>query len=163
MKTVISKLKNTLDGMNDALGIAQEKISKQHVNRNYSEWRRGNKSMNELQNSFKYPAAAVAVKSPSCVWFYDPMTDGGISQQECWNGDCHLLLQGIWPRDWTWISCIGRHILYHWATREALSRIYKLLLKLNLKTGNSKKEERTKIWTQNSSIYTEHVSTWKDH
>ena len=26
-----------------------------------------------------------------------------------------------WPRDWTWISCascIGRQILYHWATRQ---------------------------------------------
>ena len=24
-----------------------------------------------------------------------------------------------WPRDWTWVSCIGRWILYHWATWEA--------------------------------------------
>ena len=24
-----------------------------------------------------------------------------------------------WPRDQTWVSCIGRWILYHWATREA--------------------------------------------
>ena len=24
-----------------------------------------------------------------------------------------------WPRDWTYISCIGKLILYHWATREA--------------------------------------------
>ena len=24
-----------------------------------------------------------------------------------------------WPRDWTWVSCIDRQILYHWATREA--------------------------------------------
>ena len=23
------------------------------------------------------------------------------------------------PRDWTWIPCIGRQILYHWAIREA--------------------------------------------
>ena len=26
-----------------------------------------------------------------------------------------------WPRDQTHVSCIGRLILYHWATREALS------------------------------------------
>ena len=26
-----------------------------------------------------------------------------------------------WPRDWTGISCMGRQILYHWATWEALS------------------------------------------
>ena len=24
-----------------------------------------------------------------------------------------------WPRDQTWVSCIGRQILYHWAAREA--------------------------------------------
>ena len=24
-----------------------------------------------------------------------------------------------WPRDWTWVSCIGRQILYHHATWEA--------------------------------------------
>ena len=24
-----------------------------------------------------------------------------------------------WSRDWTWVSCIGRGILYHWTTREA--------------------------------------------
>ena len=26
-----------------------------------------------------------------------------------------------WTRDWTRVSCTGRQILYHWATREALS------------------------------------------
>ena len=25
-----------------------------------------------------------------------------------------------WPRDWTCISCIGRQVLYHWASWEAL-------------------------------------------
>ena len=31
--------------------------------------------------------------------------------------DCHSLHQGIFlTRDWTCVSCIGRHILYHWAT-----------------------------------------------
>ena len=28
------------------------------------------------------------------------------------------------PRDWTHVSCIGRQILYHWATREALEMLY---------------------------------------
>ena len=23
-----------------------------------------------------------------------------------------------WPRNWTWVSCIGRQLLYHWITRE---------------------------------------------
>ena len=32
---------------------------------------------------------------------------------------CHSLLQGSsWPRDWTCFSCIGRQVLYHWATWE---------------------------------------------
>ena len=26
-----------------------------------------------------------------------------------------------WPRDWTRVSCLGRWILYHWATGEALT------------------------------------------
>ena len=28
--------------------------------------------------------------------------------------------ESFWPRDQTWVSCIGRWILYQWATREAL-------------------------------------------
>ena len=48
------------------------------------------------------------------------------------NKDNHYDLIGVdaisylrgssWPRDWTWVSCvscIGRQILYHWATWEA--------------------------------------------
>ena len=30
-----------------------------------------------------------------------------------------------WPVDWTWVSCIGRRILYHWTTREALTKSLK--------------------------------------
>ena len=34
---------------------------------------------------------------------------------------CHFLLQGSsWPRDQTHISCIGRQVLYHWATSKTL-------------------------------------------
>ena len=34
---------------------------------------------------------------------------------------CHFLLQGSFPpRDWTWVPCIGRPVLYYWANREAL-------------------------------------------
>ena len=28
--------------------------------------------------------------------------------------------ESSWPRDWTCVSCIGRWVLYHWATRETL-------------------------------------------
>ena len=27
--------------------------------------------------------------------------------------------ESSWPRDWIWVSCIGRWILHHWATWEA--------------------------------------------
>ena len=36
---------------------------------------------------------------------------------------CHSLLQGIFPIQGTHVSCTGRQILYHWATREAHSLI----------------------------------------
>ena len=29
-----------------------------------------------------------------------------------------------WPRDWIWVFCIGRLILYHWTTRKASMCIY---------------------------------------
>ena len=28
-----------------------------------------------------------------------------------------------WPRDQTWVACIGRWIFYHWTTREAFSKL----------------------------------------
>ena len=31
-----------------------------------------------------------------------------------------------WPRGWMHVSCIGRWVLYHWATREALKNIFSL-------------------------------------
>ena len=47
---------------------------------------------------------------------------------------CHLLLQGSsWPRGWThisWVSCIGRQILYHCATWEAPERETDVNIKL---------------------------------
>ena len=37
------------------------------------------------------------------------------------------------PRDWTHISCIGRWILYHWATREARLIIREMQIKTTMK------------------------------
>ena len=46
-----------------------------------------------------------------CLWDR-PGKNSGVS--------CHFPLQGIfWPRDGTRVFCIGRQILYHWATWEA--------------------------------------------
>ena len=56
----------------------------------------------------------VACQAPLSIGFSSKITGVG----------CHFLLRGSsQPRDWTRISCIGRQILYRWATEEA----YKLL------------------------------------
>ena len=45
------------------------------------------------------------------------------SGQEYWNGlPFPSPGESSQPRDWTCISCIGRLVLYHWATREALGK-----------------------------------------
>ena len=66
----------------------------------------------------------------SCVWlFCDPMDYSppgssvhGISQEGMLEWVAISFSRGSsWPRDWicvSCISCIGRWILYHWATRE---------------------------------------------
>ena len=43
----------------------------------------------------------------------------GFSRQEYWSQLPFPSLGDLQPRDWTYFSCIGRWILYHWATREA--------------------------------------------
>ena len=49
----------------------------------------------------------------------------GISQTRILEWVAISFLQGsFWPRDWTHISSIGRWVLYHWATREALNIFY---------------------------------------
>ena len=46
----------------------------------------------------------------------------GFSRQEHWSGLPFPSPGDLpWPRDQTQVSCIGRQVLYHWATREALS------------------------------------------
>ena len=41
----------------------------------------------------------------------------GLSRQEYWSGlPFPSLGESSWFRDWTWVSCISRWILYHWAT-----------------------------------------------
>ena len=63
----------------------------------------------------------------SCPALYDPMDCSlpdssvhGISQARIlkWVA-IFFSRRSSWPRDWTWISCIGRQFLYCWATREA--------------------------------------------
>ena len=63
-----------------------------------------------------------------CVWLSDPVDCSlsaasvhGMSQEEYWSG-LPFPPPGHFPnpgRDRTHVSCIGRRILHHWATREA--------------------------------------------
>ena len=60
----------------------------------------------------------------SCLTLYDPMdccmlgsSVHGMSQARTLEWVPSFSSRGSsWPRDQTCISCIGRHILYHWAT-----------------------------------------------
>ena len=45
--------------------------------------------------------------------------------------------QSSQSKDRTWGSCIGRQILYHWATREALQLLYLLLFRLIVMSDSS--------------------------
>ena len=64
----------------------------------------------------------------SCPTLCDPMDCSppgssvcGISQARMLEWAAISFFRGSsWPRDWTHISCIGRRILYRWATRDAL-------------------------------------------
>ena len=37
---------------------------------------------------------------------------------------CSVHVGSLWTRDQTCVSCVGRWILYHWATREALNKYF---------------------------------------
>ena len=71
---------------------------------------------------FRYLVPIVCAQS--CPTICDPMDSSlldssvyGISQARILEWVAHFLLQGIFqPRDWTHISCIGRQIVYLWAT-----------------------------------------------
>ena len=64
----------------------------------------------------------------SCVWLVEtprtiahqiPLSMVSI-RQEYWSDCTSSSKTSSQPRDWTHVSCIGRQILYHWATWEAL-------------------------------------------
>ena len=76
-----------------------------------------------------WPAFTCCLVAQSCPTLHDPM-DGGP-----WGSSVHGILQArivelvaislsrgsSQPKDWTHISCIGRRILYHWATWPAFT------------------------------------------
>ena len=93
------------------------------------------------------------------------------------------------PRVWTWVSCIGRWILYHWATREALEetiRKYKYQMKMmggvvpwslsatpvdkymRIIANGNKYSAENQIWCYDCdwhllTEWTEKASLWKEH
>ena len=80
-----------------------------------------------LSNKMSVRIPCLPAQSLSHVWLFVTLwsvacqapPSMGFPRQEYSSG-CHFLLQGSSrPRDWTHISCTGRWILYHWATREA--------------------------------------------
>ena len=66
----------------------------------------------------------------SCLTLCDPMDCSLPGSSICGNFQARILgcvampssKVSSQPRDWTWVFCINRWILYHWATREAQSR-----------------------------------------
>ena len=58
--------------------------------------------------------------TPPVQW--EPGSVHGISQAKILEWVAISFSKGSsWPRNWTHVSCIGRQILYHWASREALT------------------------------------------
>ena len=116
-----------------------------------------------LENVIQSNTHLVVVQSLSHVWlFATPWTVAhqaplsmGFSRQEYWSGlPCPSPADGSsWPRDQTLISCIGRWVLYCWATREPHlffrnfydSQVFKITsLQLLRQEGESVKK-RTKL------------------
>ena len=64
---------------------------------------------------------------PSCVWlFVTPWTvvssvHGVLPARIAESVAISFSRGSSWPRDWTCASCIGRRVLYHWATWEAVT------------------------------------------
>ena len=86
-------------------------------------------SFNPKNNTMR-PLVVVELLSRARL-FCDPMdcsppgsSDNGVSQARILDWAATSFSRGSsWPRDWTHISCIGRRILYHWATRKASGRV----------------------------------------
>ena len=96
---------------------------------NYNDWPGKFKLVGEENRSSREYMCACSV-AQSCPTPCDPMDCSppgssvhGISQAR--------ILEWVdsWPRDQTQVSCIGRRILYHWATGEASSRGWEIVMR----------------------------------
>ena len=94
-------------------------------------WGRGRDIIQPIRCLMSEFSEWICVGSLSCVWLFgisgtvahQAVLSMRSSQQEYWSELSFCPLGGSsWPRDWTHISCvscIGRQILYHWASWEA--------------------------------------------
>ena len=88
--------------------------------------------------------SVVAAESLSHVWLFFNLEDCSLPGSSPVHGIFQArMLEGVpisssrgssWPRDRTRISCTGRKILYHWATREALVSVTGRQMQLRAKT-----------------------------
>ena len=91
---------------------------------------------------YMYACQVTSVRSDS-LWPYGPWSARLLCSWDSLGKntgvDCHFLLwESSWPRDRTHVSCIGRRILYHWATLWLLRSVILLFAeppKLTNKTG----------------------------
>ena len=79
-----------------------------------------------------YLTQIVVVWSLSCVWFFATPPGSsvhGISQARILEWVVISLSKGSsQTRDWTHASCVGKWIIYHWATKEAQPHVYKIMI-----------------------------------
>ena len=81
------------------------------------------KSLSHLLLMFSCSVVSYSFATPWTVAHKAPLSTG-FPRQENWSELLFLSLGDLWPRDRTHISCIGRWVLYLWATKEALSQLY---------------------------------------
>ena len=89
---------------------------------------------NLLANPFFRLSHPCCMRAQSCLTLWDPKDCSlpgssvhGILQARILERVAVSFSRGLSrPRDWTRISCIGRRILYHWATWEELSHPWTL-------------------------------------
>ena len=85
-----------------------------------------------------YISMHICLVAKSCPTFCDPMDCSpsgssvhGVLQARIPEWVAISFPRGSsWPRDWTYVSCIGRWVLYHWATRDARKRYIDVLWKV---------------------------------
>ena len=103
---------------------------------NYNDWPGKFKLVGEENRSSREYMCACSV-AQSCPTPCDPMDCSppgfsvhGISQARILEWVAISYSRGSsWPRDQTQVSCIGRRILYHWATGEASSRGWEIVMR----------------------------------